>query len=106
MVAATEVRERFEASYRHHTYPGIASRFASLHAEIAFFSRTFSMSRRLPEVERDGDFWSVRHGPRQGLASMGRNPMILLYSLFLISLGGVSFLVRRRADSLSRRFVK
>jgi hypothetical protein len=30
--------------------------------------------------------------------------MILLYSLFLISLGGVSFLVRRRADSLSRRF--
>lgn len=30
--------------------------------------------------------------------------MILLYSLFLISLGGISFLVRRRADSLSRRF--
>ena len=30
--------------------------------------------------------------------------MIVLYSLFLISLGGVAFLVRRRADSLSRRF--
>lgn len=32
--------------------------------------------------------------------------MILLYSLFLISLGGVSFLVQRRAASLSKRFAQ